>query len=131
MDLTEVSYTWYLIPMPNAISSEKRSVTFLENREVFEWMGEIARARQTDVSVILREATSAYYLQNKTASADPNLLARRSAAKATQRAKTAKQIASGRLTPKAAQERNAPIHKPVRMVDLWSSIRRHVRTTTK
>ena len=117
--------------MPNVISSEKRSVTFLENREVFEWMKEIATARQTDVSNILREATSAYYLQHKSASTDPNLLARRSAAKATQRAKTAKLVASGRLTPKAAQERNAPIHKPVRMVDLWSSIRRHVRATTK
>ena len=117
--------------MPNVSSSEKRSITFLENREVFEWMKEIARARQTDVSIILREATSAYYLQHKSAPADPNLFARRSAAKATQRAKTAKLIASGRLTPKTAQARNAPIHKPVRMVDLWSSIRRHVRTTTK
>lgn len=115
--------------MPNVISSEKRSVTFLENRDVFVWMEEIARDRQTDVSVILREATSAYYLQHKAAPTD--LLARRSAAKATQRAQTAKQLASGRLTPKAAQERNAPIRKPVRVVDLWASIRRHVRTTTK
>ena len=117
--------------MPNVISPEKRSVTFLESREVFEWMEEIARVRQTDLSVILREATSTYYIQHKTASTDPGLFARRSATKAAQRTKTAKQIALGRLAPEAAQERNAPIHKPVRVVDLWPSILRHVRATTR
>lgn len=117
--------------MPNAISPEKRSVTFLESREVFEWMEGIARARQTEVSVILREATSAYYLQHKSVSTDPGLFTRRSATKAAQRIKTAKRIAAGKLTPEAAQERNAPIHKPVRVVDLWPSIQRHVRATAK
>ena len=117
--------------MPNVISPEKRSVTFLESREVLEWMEEMAHARQTDLSVILREATSAYYLQYQTASTDPGLFARRSATKAAQRTKTAKQMASGKLTPGAAQARNAPIHKPVRVVDLWSSIQRHVRATAK
>lgn len=117
--------------MPNVISPEKRCVTFLESREVFEWIEEMAHVRQTDISVILREATSAYYLQYKTASTDPGLLARRSATKAAQRTETAKQIASGKLTPGAAQARNAPIHKPVRVVDLWPSIQRHVRATAK
>jgi hypothetical protein len=117
--------------MPNAISPDKRSVTFLESRKVTEWMEAMARARKTDLSVILREATSAYYVQHQTASSEPGLFARRSTTKAAQRAQTARQIASGRLTPAEAQERNAPIHQPVRMLDLWPSIRRHVRPTGK
>ena len=58
-ELTPAHYNGYLIPMPNAISPDKRSVTFLESRKVLDWMEEIARARKTDLSVILREATSA------------------------------------------------------------------------
>jgi len=118
--------------MPNVISPRKRSVTFLESREVFEWMEEMARVRQTDVSVILRDATSAYYLQHqKVADDHVGLLTQRSETKAAARMKTAKQIASGKWTPAAAQERNAPIHKPVRVVNLWPSITRHVRSTAK
>ena len=127
--MTPLHYTGYLVPMPNSISPDKRSVCFLENRKVVEWMEEIARARKTDLSVILREATSAYYIQHQTASTEPGLFARRSATKAAQRADTARRIASGELTSTAAQARNAPIQEPVRVVDLWSAIRRHVRAT--
>ena len=51
--------------MPNAISPEKTTYTFLESREVLEWMAKMARARGTDLSVIMREATSAYYVQHR------------------------------------------------------------------
>lgn len=113
--------------MPNVISKERRSVTFLENRKVIEWMDAVARERKTDLSVILREATSSYYLQHRKASTEPNLTAQRAATKAAQRARTARQIKAGRLTPANAQRQNAPISEPVRVLDLWSSIRRHVR----
>ena len=113
--------------MPNAISPTKRSVTFLESRKVLEWMEAIACERNTDVSVILREATSAYYVQHRSTSAAPSLFALRSATKAAQRADTARRIASGQLTPEAAQEHNAPIHTPVQIVNLWGNIRRHLR----
>lgn len=102
-------------------------MTFLESRKVIEWMEELARARNTDLSVILREATSAYYLQHQTASTKPTLSELRSATKAVQRAKTARAIKSGAMSPADAQERNAPIRQPVRVLDLWPSIRRHVR----
>jgi hypothetical protein len=113
--------------MPNVISKDRRSVTFLESRKVIEWMEEMARARKTDLSVILREATSAYYLQHEAVSTEPTLTALRSATKAAQRAKTTREIKSGTLSPADAQERNAPIRQPVRVLDLWPSIRRHVR----
>lgn len=113
--------------MPNVISKDRRSVTFLESRKVIEWMEELARARKTDLSVILREATSAYYLQNQAASTEPTLSEIRSATKAMQRAKTAREIKSGVLSLSDAQKRNAPIRQPVRVLDLWPSIRRHVR----
>lgn len=113
--------------MPNVISRDRRSVTFLENRKVIEWMEAMARARKTDLSVILREATSAYYLQHQAAANEPSLFARRSATKAGQRAKTARDIAAGVLSLAKAQERNAPIHQPVRVLELWPSIRRHIR----
>jgi len=119
----------YLIPMPNAISPTKKSVTFLENRTVLEWMEAIARTRETNVSVILREATSAYHAQHRSASAVPNLLELRSAQKAAQRTATAREIASGRLTPGQAQELNAPIHTPVRISNIWAAIRRHTRAS--
>ena len=113
--------------MPNVISKDRKSVTFLESRKVIEWMEELARSRKTDLSVILREATSAYYLQHQAASTEPSLSELRSATKAVQRAKTAREIKSGVLSPADAQERNAPIRQPVRVLDLWPSIRRHVR----
>ena len=102
-------------------------MTFLESRKVIEWMEKMARDRKTDLSVILREATSAYYLQHQVASTEPTLSDLRSATKAVQRAKTAREIQSGVLSPADVQERNAPIRQPVRMLDLWPSIRRHVR----
>ena len=113
--------------MPNVISKERESVTFLESRKVVEWMESVARERGTDLSVILREAISAYYLQHHQAKPETSLTMRRAATKAAQRAETARQIRSGKLTPEKAQELNAPVHRPVRVLDMWSSIRRHVR----
>jgi hypothetical protein len=125
--LTKPTYTRYLIPVPNVISKDRRSVTFLESRKVAEWMEAMARERGTDLSVILREATSAYYLQHHDASLATTLTARRAIAKAAQRSRTARQIKAGVLSPLSAQSRNAPVTEPVRVLDLWSSIRRHVR----
>jgi len=122
-----VSYTRYLIPMPNVISPEKRSVTYLENRTVFEWLENVAAARQTNVAVLLREATSAYFAQNEKPTGAPGLFEGRAAAKAAERAETARQIASGELSSAAAQERNAPIRQPVRISNLWTAVRRHAR----
>lgn len=113
--------------MPNMISKDKRSVTFLEDREVFEWMEEIARERNTDVSRILREATSSYFVLHRDPSSSPSLLAVRSATKIAQRNDTNHQIASGRMSAADVQERHAPIHQPIQVVDLWSSIRRFAR----
>src|SRR3989337_1989762 len=61
--------------MPNAISPGKRSITFLENRKVLEWMEKTARARETDLAVILREATSAYYARHNNQAASTSLFA--------------------------------------------------------
>ena len=117
--------------MPNAISPEKKLYTFLESREVLEWMGKLARERGTDLSVIMREATSAYYVQHRSSDLPENsLFAVRSRAKAAQRAQTARQIAAGELTPEDAQQRNAPIRQAVQVVDLWPAILRRARATT-
>lgn len=97
--LTPTIYTGYRIPMPNVNSAEQKSVTFLESRKVIEWMESVARERGTDLSVILREATLAYYLQHHQAKPETSLTAQRAARKATQRTKTARQIESGTLTP--------------------------------
>jgi hypothetical protein len=113
--------------MPNVISKDRRSVTFLESRKVIAWMETVARERGTDLSVILREATSAYFLQHSDAKPETSLTARRAATKAAQRTRTAQQIKTGRLTPAEAQQQNAPVSEPVRVLDMWSSIRRHVR----
>ena len=102
-------------------------MTFLENRKVIEWMEAVACERSTDLSVILREATSFFYLQHRNTSPEVSLTAQRAAVKATQRAKTARQIKAGALSPSQAQEINAPVNQPVRMLNLWSSIRQHVR----
>jgi hypothetical protein len=113
--------------MPNVISQDKRSVTFLENRLVFDWMESMARARNTDVSVILREASSAYYNEHREAKTENAFLTMRAGEKAAKRAVTAHLIETGELTPDEAQERNAPIRGPVTIVDLWPSIRRRAR----
>lgn len=102
-------------------------MTFLESRKVIEWMEAVARERGTDLSVILREATSTYYLQHAEAKPDTSLTAQRAATKAAQRTRTAWQIKAGQLTPAEAQRQNAPVSKPVRVLDMWPSIRRHVR----
>lgn len=125
--LTAGTYTGYLIPMPNMISKDRRSVTFLESRKVIEWMESVAQERGTDLSVILREATSTYFLQHSTAKPETSLTAQRAKTKAAQRTRTARQIKEGRLTPAEAQRENAPVSEPVRVLDMWSSIRRHVR----
>lgn len=114
--------------MPNAISPEKRSITYLENRKVAEWMANLAKTRHTDLAVILREATAAYYAQDKLAPNASTLIAHRTATKAAARTQTARAIAAGHITPEEAQERNAPIPHPVQIVNLWSAIRRHTRT---
>lgn len=112
--------------MPNVISKERRSVTFLENRKVVEWMEAVARERGTDLSVILREATSAYYLQHREASSSQGtLFAKRVSAKAAQRRETARKLARRELTAEQAQKLNAPVHGDVKLVDMWSAIRRH------
>jgi hypothetical protein len=113
--------------MPNAISAQKRSVTYLENRAVFEWMENLAAARQTNVAVLLREATSAYFAQNEQPTRALSLFEERTAVKAAARAETARQIASGELSAAAAQERNAPIHQSVQIANLWTAVRRHAR----
>lgn len=113
--------------MPNMISKDRRSVTFLESRKVIEWMESVAQERGTDLSVILREATSTYFLQHSNAKPETSLTARRAATKAAQRTRTARQIKTGRMTPAEAQQQNAPVLEPVRVLDMWSSIRRHVR----
>jgi len=119
--------TRYLIPVPNVISKERKSVTYLESRKVLAWLESVARQRGADLSVMLREATSAYYLQHHESKAGRSLTERRTAAKAAQRRETTRKIRAGVLTPQSAQEENAPVHEPVRIVDLWPSIRRHVR----
>jgi hypothetical protein len=116
--------------MPNAISPSKRSVTYLENLSVMEWFEAMAAARKTGVSVILREATSAYFAEYKDKLAAPSLFAVRSAAKVAQRKETARRIASGAESSAQAQDRNAPIRQPVRIVNLWPAIRRHARAQT-
>jgi isocitrate/isopropylmalate dehydrogenase len=113
--------------MPNVISATRRSLTFLESRKVSEWMEGLARERKTDLAVIVREATSAYYAQHNNGTISPNLDAVRSATKVAQRVEVARQIASGEISPRQAQERNAPINTPVTVVDLWPAIRRHTR----
>ncbi len=113
--------------MPNAIAADKRSVTYLENREVLEWMEREAAARGSNVTALLREATSAYYVAHKEPGDEPGLFVRRSAAKAAQRALTERQIASGQISPEEAQRRNAPVREPVAIVNLWPAIRRYAR----
>jgi hypothetical protein len=114
--------------MPNVIAADKRSVTYLENIDVLAWMEREAMLRKSGLAAILREATSAYYAQQINAPVDQGQFARRSAAKAAQRAETARQIAAGELTPEEAQARNAPIETPVRILDLWPAIRRRARS---
>lgn len=113
--------------MPNVISKERRSVTYLENRKVIEWMESVAQERGTDLSVILREATFAYFLQHSNAKPEASLTALRAVTKAAERTRTARQIKMGRMTPAEAQQQNAPVTEPVRVLDMWTSIRRHVR----
>ncbi|MDD2765792.1 MAG: hypothetical protein PHE83_17660 [Opitutaceae bacterium] len=109
------------------IAADKRSVTYLENIHVLAWMEREAAMRETTVSVLLREATSAYYVQHKNPEPSAGLFALRSAAKASGRTTTVQQITSGALSPEAAQDRNAPIRGPVRILNLWPAIRRHAR----
>ncbi len=111
--------------MPNAISPDKQRLTYLENRQVAEWLAAMARERNTDLAVVIREATSAYFAQYRNPNA-PSHFVIRSAAKAARRTETARRIASGSLTPEAAQAASAPLrgHASVRVVDLWGAVRR-------
>ena len=117
--------------MPNAISPTKRSITYLENREVLEWMEGVAQVRKTTVSEILREATSTYYTQHKELTHSPDLFTTRAATKASQRAETTRLIAEGRLSPAAAQEKNAPIHQAVEVINLRASVNRYARARAR
>lgn len=102
-------------------------MTFLESRKVIEWMESLARERGTDLSVILREATSAYYVEHRDSSSPrKTLFEKRAATKAAQRRETARLLTEKKLSPAQAQKRNAPIEGAVKVVDLWASIRRHV-----
>lgn len=114
--------------MPNVIAADKRSVTYLENREIFAWMREVALERNCDASVILREATSAYYLQHRKEPPVATLSEQRAATKAAERRETARQLAAQEITPAKAQRRNAPVTSPVRVLDLWPSVRRNARS---
>jgi len=105
-------------------------MTYLENRSVLEWFESVAAARQTAVSEILREATSAYFAAHKDAAAAPTLFAQRAAKKAAQRRETAHLIATGMISADEAQSRNAPISQPVRIVNFWPAIRAHARAHT-
>jgi hypothetical protein len=125
--LPKISYTGYLIPVPNVISPNKRSITYLENRSVLEWFESIAVTRQTGVSEILREATSAYFAAHQNLATNPTLSVQRSAKKAAQRRETARLIATGALSADAAQNRNAPVNQPVRIMNFWAAIRAHTR----
>jgi hypothetical protein len=113
--------------MPKVIPLTETSVTYSENPKVMEWMNTMAHDRNADVSVIIREATSAYYLEHKEIPAEPTHFDQRAAAKAHKRLETARQIASGEISPTEAQERNAPIHSTVHVRNLWPAIRRYVR----
>ena len=113
--------------MPNVISENRRSVTYLEDRATYEAIQRLAEERETDASVILREASAAYCILGQSVEVVPNLLEVRAAAKAAERAETARQIAAGEISPEAAQMRNAPITEPVQIVNLWKSVRRYAR----
>jgi len=113
--------------MPNVIAQNRRSVTYLESRPIIDWMQAVANERGTNLAVILREATSAYYLRHQNGAQEQTLSSRRVATKVAQRAKTAASIADGTLSPAGAQRRNAPVDAPVQVLDLWPSIRRHVK----
>ncbi len=91
-------------------------------------MRDVALERKCEVSVILREATSAYYLQHRTESAEPNLSQQWAATKVAQRKETARQLEETEITPAKAQRRDTPIKESVRILNLWPSIRRHVRS---
>jgi hypothetical protein len=106
-------------------------VTYLENRSVLEWFESIAAVRQTGVSEMLREATSAYFAAHKDVAAAPTLFARRSAMKVAQRQETNRLIATGAISADEAQIRNAPIRQPVRIVNFWPAIRAHTRTNVR
>jgi hypothetical protein len=114
--------------MPNAISARRRSVTYLEDRSTYEALQRLAAERNADVSAILREATAAYcVLGQENIEIVPKLFEERAAAKAAERAETARLIASGELSPADAQLRNSPITQPVRIVNLGEDLRRRAR----
>jgi hypothetical protein len=117
--------------MPNAISPNKRSMTYLENRSVLEWFESMAAIRQTGVSEILREATSAYFAAHKDVAVAPALFAQRSLKKAAQRRETSRLIATGAISADEAQIRNAPIRQPVRIVNFWPAIRAHTQANVR
>lgn len=50
--------------------------------------------------------------------------AQRTAEKAAQRSETKRRIAERSLSPREAQERNAPLPTPAKVVDLWGALRR-------
>lgn len=118
--------------MPKVISRKnKRSVTYRENAKVLAWLERIARERKVAVAVIIREATSDYYVRDKERASAPTLTEQRAAAKRAARAETVRKIASGELTPEQAQWRNAPIRGRVEIVDLQAALRRLSRTRKK
>lgn len=109
--------------MPNSPSPEKRRFSYLENRHVADWFESAARERGTDMSALVREATLEYYAAHH-ASPPATSDAVRAAAKAARRKDTYQRIAEGSLTPRAAQERNAPLPAPAKLIDLWGAVRR-------
>jgi len=116
--------------MPNSISTDKRRYTYCEQREVFDWMAAVAKERGVDdVSVIVREATSAMYAMYKDQRPQDSLFAKRQKEKATERKRTARQIKAGTLSRDAAQKRNSAVKGAVKIVNLWPALRLHARRT--
>ena len=113
--------------MPNSISPNRRPVSYLEDRLVFNWLRKIAAERETDISVIIREATSAYFIQSEQPTSRSISFAEISSSKAADRANMNRWIAEEEMTPKQAQEYSASINGPVTVPDLASWIRRYGR----
>jgi hypothetical protein len=109
--------------MPNSPSPDKRRFSYLENRHVAEWLELAARERGMDVASLVREATLTYYAAHQS-STSVFSDAERAAEKAAQRSETKRRIAERSLTPREAQERNAPLSTPAKVVDLWGALRR-------
>jgi hypothetical protein len=113
--------------MPNSISPFRKSVTYLEDRIVYEWMLKMAAERQTDVSVIIREATSAYFVISEQPSARVANSEEIFEAKASKRAETKLWMVAEDIEPEEAHRRMVQKAGPIRIKDLAVALRRNQR----